>query len=195
LIKELFLDLKKRYTYADYLTWEDDKVRELIDGFIKIMSPSASMKHQEISVILVANLYRMIRKNSGNCKVFHAPFDVRLPKNGEKDDKEIYNVVQPDICVVCDLSKLDKRGCLGAPDLVIEIQSYSTAKYDLTQKFTLYETSGVREYWVVFPYEDVIEVFLLQPDGKYDEGTKYETGKIPVHIFDDCEIDLNEIFQ
>jgi Uma2 family endonuclease len=192
---ELVIDLKKRYTYADYLTWADDKIRELIDGFIKIMSPSASLKHQEVCGILIGNLYRMIRKNRGKCKVFFLPFDVRLPKNGEKGDKEIYNVVQPDICVVCDLSKLDKRGCLGAPDLVIEIQSHSTAKYDLTQKFALYETSGVREYWIVYPYEDVIDVFLLQPDGKYDEGTKYETGKIPVRIFDDCEIDLEEIFQ
>ena len=190
----LVLDINKRYTYADYLTWADDKMRELVDGFIKIMSPSASTRHQEVSGILIGNLYRFIRKNKGKCKVFPAPFDVRLPKNGETADDQIYTVVQPDICVVCDMTKLDKRGCIGAPDLVVEIQSLSTAKYDLNEKFHLYEDSGVREYWVVFPYEEGIEVFLLQPDGKYDQGTKYESGKIPVHIFEGCEIDLTEIF-
>ena len=139
-------------------------------------------------------MYHLIKRNKGDCEVFAAPFDVRLPKNGETEDNQIYTVVQPDICVVCDPSKLDERGCLGAPDLVVEIQSHATAKYDVTAKFDLYEASGVREYWVVYPYEDVIEVFLLQPDGKYDDGTKYYSGKIPVHIFDGCEIDLADIF-
>ena len=193
-IMELILDNTRRYTYADYLTWADNKVRELIDGFIKMMSPAPSAKHQEVNVNLIAKLHRFIKKNKGNCKVFTAPFDVRLPKNGEKADEQIYNVVQPDICVVCDPSKIDKNGCLGAPDLVIEIQSFSSARYDLTQKFDLYEASGVREYWVVFPFEEGIEVFLLQPDGKYDDGTKYERGKIPVHIFDGYEIDFDDIF-
>ncbi len=191
---ELVLDLKKRYTYADYLTWADEKIRELIDGFIKIMSPSPSTKHQVVTGNLFANFHRFIKKNKGKCKVFASPFDVRLPKNGEKADGQIYNVVQPDICVVCDPSKIDKRGCLGAPDLVIEVQSFSSARYDLTEKFDLYEASGVREYWVVFPYEEGVMVFILQPDGKYDQGTKYESGKVPVHIFGDYEIDFTDIF-
>ena len=191
---ELLLDLKKRYTYADYLNWADDKVRELIDGFIKMMSPAAGTIHQEVSIILSANLYNFIKKNRGACKVFHAPFDVRLPQNGEKADHQIYNVVQPDICVVCDLSKIDERGCIGAPDLVVEIQSFSTAKYDLNEKFDLYETSGVREYWVVYPREKGVEVFLMQPDGKYDKGTRYEMGKVPVNVLEGCEIELSEIF-
>jgi Uma2 family endonuclease len=95
---------------------------------------------------------------------------------------------------VCDLSKIDDRGCLGAPDMVIEILSFSTAKYDTTIKFKLYEDAGVREYWIVYPLEKGIEVFVLQPDGKYDSGTRYETGKVPVHIFNDIEIDLIDIF-
>jgi len=191
---ELALDLKKRYTYADYLTWADEKIRELMDGFIKIMSPSPSTKHQAVTGNLFANIHRFIKKNKGKCKVFASPFDVRLPKNGEKADEQIYNVVQPDICVVCDPLKIDKRGCLGAPDLVIEVQSFSSARYDLTEKFDLYEASGVREYWVVFPYEEGVMVFLLQPDRKYDQGTKYESGKVPVHIFGDYEIDFMDIF-
>jgi Uma2 family endonuclease len=192
---ELVIDLKKRYTYADYLTWSDDKMRELIDGFIKIMSPSASLKHQEVCGILIGNLYRMIRKNRGKCKVFPAPFDVRLPKNGEKDDAEIYNVVQPDICVVCDPSKIEKRGCIGAPDMIVEVQSPPTTKYDLGEKFNLYERTGVREYWVVYPDEKYVEVFLLQPDGKYGKGTQYSKGKVPVHIFEGYSIDIKKIFK
>ena len=191
---EILLDLKKRYSYADYLTWADDKMRELIDGFIKIMSPAAGTIHQRTCAKLITRLSIAIEKKKGKCEVFPAPFDVRLPNNGEKADEQIYNVVQPDICVVCDPSKIDERGCIGAPDLVIEIQSFSTAKYDLTQKFDLYEASGVREYWVVFPHEKGIEVFLLQPDGKYDKGTKYYRGKIPVHIFSGYKIDFKDIF-
>ena len=189
---ELLLDLKKRYTYADYLTWADDKVRELIDGFIKMMS-SAKPVHQEASVSLSSELRMYIKKNKGKCKVY-PDIDVRLPKNGEKNDNQIYNVVRPDISVVCDLSKIDDNGCLGAPDLIVEIQSFSTAKYDLNEKFKLYEASGVREYWVVYPQEKGIEVFLLQPDGKYDTGTRYDSGKIPVHILEGCDIDFYDIF-
>ena len=191
---ELVLDLKKRYTYADYLTWADNKMRELIDGFIKAMAPAPSTLHQRTCIKLITRLSLIIEKNKGKCEVFVAPFDVRLPKNGEKADNQIYNVVQPDICVICDPSKIDKNGCIGAPDLVIEIQSFSTTKYDLTEKFNLYEASGVREYWVVYPHEEGIEVFLLQQDGKYDNGTKYDKGKIPIHIFDGYEIDFKDIF-
>jgi Uma2 family endonuclease len=189
---EVLLDPKKQYTYADYLTWLDDKRRELVNGFVYMMT-APNMRHQRVSMSLVAELYNIIKRNKGKCEVFHAPFDVRLPKNGEKKNNMIDTVVQPDICIVCDLSKLDERGCLGAPDFIAEIQSPSTARYDLTEKFNLYEAVGVREYWVVF-LDKAIQVFLLQPDGKYDNGTLYETGKIPVTIFDGIEIDLNDIF-
>ena len=191
---ELALDLKKRYTYADYLTWADDKVRELIDGFIKMMSPKPRPIHQRISASLTIELGLFLKKNKCSCRVY-PEIDVRLPVNGKKEDSEIYTVVSPDISVVCDQSKIDDKGCLGAPDMIVEIQSFSTAKYDLTTKFNLYQSSGVKEYWVVYPDEKGIEVFLLQHDGKYDEGTRYETGTVPVHIFDDCEIDIDEIFQ
>jgi len=190
---ELSLDLNKRYTYADYLTWTDDKVRELIDGFIKMMSPKPKPIHQLISLSIGAELKYLIKKNKGKCKVY-PEIDVRFPKNGEREDEKIYTVVSPDISVVCDPTKIDGNGCLGAPDMIVEIQSFSTAKYDLTTKFNLYESSGVKEYWVVYPLDKGIEVFLLQPDGKYDEGTRYETGTVPVHIFDGYEINLEDIF-
>jgi Uma2 family endonuclease len=190
---ELILDPQKRYTYADYMTWLDDKRRELVNGFIRMMSPAPAPWHQKTNLKLSSRLLRFIEKNKGKCEIFTAPFDVRLPKNGEKEHAEIYTVVQPDICIVCDPAKIDERGCLGAPDFIAEIQSPSTARYDLTEKFTLYESVGVREYWVVFP-PNAIQVFLLQPDGKYDKGTVYDEGKVPVHIFDGLKIDLKDIF-
>ena len=171
---ELSLDLNKRYTYADYYTWWDNTRRELLHGLIRLMSPAPAPVHQKIIGNLYWELRRILKKNKGKCEIFVAPFDVRLPKNGETEDDRIDTVVQPDICIVCDQAKIDRRGCLGAPDFIAEVQSLSTSRYDLDEKFALYEASGVREYWVVFPAEGV-QVFLLQPDGKYDAGTAYET--------------------
>ncbi|MDR2680311.1 MAG: Uma2 family endonuclease, partial [Tannerella sp.] len=146
---ELTLNTKKRYTYADYLTWMDDQACELLDGFIRLMSPAPTLTHAKISGEIFFFFRKYIEKNKGRCQIFTAPFDVRLPrKPDEVTDDKIYTVVQPDICIVCDESKLDERGCLGAPDMVVEILSLSSQKYDLNEKFNLYEASGVKEYWV-----------------------------------------------
>ena len=192
---ELSLDLTKRYTYANYLSWLDDVRRELIDGIVKRMSAPLSI-HAEISSEISWHLGAIVKRNKGKCKVFTAPFDVRFPKQGETADDKIDTVVQPDICVICDLSKIDRRGCCGAPDMIVEILSPSTGKRDMFDKFMLYEESGVKEYWVVYPDSKAINVFLLQSNGKYDDGALYELeGKVPVHVFDDCTIDLDEIFR
>jgi len=193
---ELSLDMNKRYTYADYLTWLDDKTRELIHGFIKIMSPAPRRIHADVCYNISGNLWAILKKNKGKCKVYAAPFDVRFSKNGETSDDKIDTVVQPDICVICDLSKLDKRGCCGAPDMIVEVLSPSTTKKDVTEKFALYEEHGVKEYWIVHPESQAINVYLLQKDGKYDAGTTYEWGgKIPIQVFDNYLIDLDDIFQ
>jgi Uma2 family endonuclease len=193
----LNLDLNKRYTYADYLTWWDDKRRELIDGFVKMMSPAASSLHEEITINIVTDLKVFIRKNKGQCKVYSAPFDVRLFADTETEAGKADTVVQPDICVVCDKSKIDRRGCAGAPDMVVEILSPSSLRYDLVEKFALYETAGVREYWVVNPDAPSIHVFRLQPDGKYDKGVVYEeeTDCVPVHIFEGLYLKWGDIFE
>ena len=191
---ELVLDLNKRYAYADYLTWMDDVRRELIEGFIKLL-PAPRRTHAKVSRKISWHFEAIVMKNKCNCEVYYAPFDVRLPQNGETENDKIFTVVQPDICVVCDPSKLDDYGCLGAPDLIVEILSPSTGRRDLSEKFALYEKSGVREYWVVYPKDETVQVFLLQDDGTYDAGTVYEReGKVPVHIFDGYEIDLQDIF-
>jgi Uma2 family endonuclease len=191
----LKLDESKRYTYADYLTWLDDKRRELIDGFIHLMS-GPLRRHARASLKLTRSIGNFIEKKKGKCHVYYAPFDVRLPLHGSTDDNKIYDVVQPDICVVCDMSKLDDKGCIGAPDLIVEVLSPSTLKHDWNYKFNLYEAAGVREYWIVDPKAKLTYVFLLQPDGNYDLGTVYECNqKAPVHILEGLEIDLNKLFE
>jgi Uma2 family endonuclease len=191
---ELSLDLTKRYTYADYLTWLDDVRRELINGFINIMSAPRTI-HADVSYNISWHLGAIVKRNRGKCKIYTAPFDVRLPKHGETAHEKIDTVVQPDICVVCDLSKLDERGCCGAPDMIVEVLSPSTNKKDTFDKFLQYEASGVKEYWIVHPKDKAVTVYLLQDNGKYNDGTLYEwEGKVPVHVFDDCPIDLDEIF-
>jgi Uma2 family endonuclease len=189
---ELSLDLTKRYTYADYLTWLDDKRRELIDGFIHLMSPAPKSIHAKISGKLYLSLGNFIMQNEDcGCELFHAPFDVRF----SNEDGSIYSVVQPDICIICDPSKIDERGCLGAPDLIVEILSEGTAKYDWNDKFNLYEKYGVREYWIVHPKAKTINAFVIRENGKYDDGKEYAAGeKIPVSIFNGWEMDTNKIF-
>jgi len=191
---ELHLDPEKRYTYADYLTWFDDKRRELFEGFIKMMPPAPSRIHQEISIRLSVELQNYLKKK--NCKIYYAPFDVRLPNENEKTDNKIYTVVQPDICIVCDLTKLDDKGCLGSPDMIIEIVSPLNSKRDVEEKFELYQKHGIIEYWIVFPHEKTINIFLLNSSGKYDfKGMFAEDSKVPVNIFSgDLVIDLAEIF-
>lgn len=194
-METLDLDLRKRYSYADYLTWMDEKRRELFDGFVKLMTPAPSRRHQEISF----NLNRLFGNYLfyKNCKAYHAPSDVRLPKRKMgKSDEEIYTVVQPDIYVVCDLSKLDDKGCLGAPDLIIEIISHKSAKRDTKEKFEIYQEHGVLEYWIVNPNDENVTVFLLGDDGKYHfVGIYAGDDKIPVNIFNgDFQVDLTEVF-
>ena len=188
-------DLNKRYSYADYLTWLDDVRRELFNGFIQLMSPSASRIHQKISRKLVRYLDNYLYKKE--CEVYYAPSDVRLPKlQSEKSDKQIYTVVQPDIFVVCDPEKLDDRGCCGAPDLIIEIVSPQNAKRDVHDKFKIYEEHGVLEYWIVFPNDQTVNVFLLNESRKYQNiGLYAGDDKIPVNIFNgDLQVDLTEVF-
>jgi Uma2 family endonuclease len=185
---------KQRYTYADYLTWDDNIRRELIDGFVYALSAPV-LRHARLTAKLFSPLSWFIEKRKGQCEIFHAPFDVRLSLTGETDDDKIYTVVQPDICVICDPSKLDDRGCIGAPDLIVEVLSPNTVKRDLNDKFYLYETAGVREYWVIYPEDKALNVFILQENGKYGKTIVYaKKGKAPVHIFKGLEIDLEKLF-
>ncbi|PSJ78753.1 Uma2 family endonuclease [Sphingobacteriales bacterium UPWRP_1] len=193
------LSLSNRlYTYADYLTWNFTERLELIKGKIFKMSPAPNLEHQKVSFEIARQIGNYLLGKS--CRAFSAPFDVRLPQvKGKKQaaDKNVYTVVQPDICVVCDASKLDHRGCLGAPDLVIEILSRSTAAKDLTEKYEVYEQSGVREYWVVFPYEQIVQAYDLdETSGRYRLRKSYNRNEvIPVGIFSGFGITLSDVFE
>ena len=194
---EITLDLNRRYTYAEYLTWTNSESYELLNGFIRLMSSVSSPEHDIVLKRIAALLTDFIDENKDNCRVFCAPFDVRLPKNpNETADNQIYTVVHPDICLVCDNSALDKRGCLGAPDLVVEILSLSSQRYDLNERFNLYEVAGVKEYWVVSPKEKGINVFILQEDGEYDAGTVFEGNtQAPVLTLQGLSLSLEELFK
>jgi Uma2 family endonuclease len=187
------LDLSKTYSYADYLSWKFEDFVELLKG--KIMPMSAPNRlHQKISLNLGAKWLFFFNNNACGCEVYVAPFDVRLLKNpAGKTDKEIYTVVQPDICIICDLSKLDDRGCIGAPDLIVEIVSPGNSKRDVHDKFYLYQESGVKEYWVLRPNEMNIHQFYLENDRYVLRGIYSEEQAIRPVIFPELEIPLKEI--
>jgi len=186
------LDLSKTYTYADYLQWKFEERVELFKGFIHKMSPAPSRRHQRISIRLGSELDFFYKKES--CEVFAAPFDVRLPKLNEQGEN-ISTVVQPDICVVCDLEKLDKRGCNGAPDLVIEILSPGNTKKEMKNKYELYEEAGVQEYWLVHPQDNNVLVFVLGENEKYQIHKIYtEDDTLESPTLKGFQLDLTEIF-
>jgi len=151
----------------------EDERWELIDGEAYDMSPAPSSRHLSISSILHNSLFNFLKNKL--CKTFAAPFDVLLPNFPVGNEDDINTVVQPDISVICDPTKIIEKGCLGAPDLIIEILSPSTSKKNLNEKFQIYEKHGVKEYWIVDPGNKYIQVFHFQSEGKdlgkYDEGT------------------------
>ena len=153
-----------RYSYADYLEWQMDEMVELIKGRVFRSAAAAPRRiHQKISGKVFNQLFNFLEGKS--CEVYEAPFDVRLPIKSKKN-KDIDTVVQPDICVVCDKNKLDELGCIGAPDLIIEILSPGNNKKELKHKYEVYEESGVSEYWVIHPYEQTVMTYTLF-EGKY----------------------------
>ena len=178
--------LDKKYTYADYLTWDDDVRRELFDGIISLM-PGVNHKHQFTSNRLLKRFFIFLEEKP--CEVFHPPSDVRLsPNNGD------HTVVQPDIFVVCDLSKLDGQSCVGPPDLVIEILSPSSILRDTMKKFKLYQSAGVPEYWVVDPDNKLIIVCLLK-NGIYDVTEYAVNDTIAVKTLEGLEIKVADVFK
>ncbi|AFK94368.1 MULTISPECIES: Uma2 family endonuclease [Thermoanaerobacterium] len=182
-------DKEEIYTYEDYLKWPDNQRIELINGQIYLMTPPSTI-HQRILREIFTSFSVYLKDK--RCEVFCAPFGVRFP---EKNEKDIKTVVEPDIAVVCDKSKLDNEGCKGVPDLIVEITSPSTARRDKIEKFNLYEKYGVKEYWIVEPEEKIISVFTLQNNNRYGRPESYAVdNKIKVSIFEDLVIDLKDVF-
>lgn len=187
------LDLSKKYTYADYLLWRFNERVELITGRIFKMSPAPRSWHQKISMELSSHFHIFLKGKS--CAVFAAPFDVRLPVAGE-DYAKSENVVQPDISVVCDPQKIDSLGCKGAPDLIVEIISKSSVTKDLHEKYDLYQASGVKEYWIIHPYDKTLSINVRNEYGIYQAGKLLTKGDIATStILPGLAIDLTEVFQ
>ncbi len=188
----LALKREERFTYGDYLTWDDDERWELIDGVAYDMSPAPSAAHQ--SILMDLGKQFAVYLTGKRCKIFPASFDVRLSETDEPDD-QVETVVQPDLSIICDKMKVDTAGCRGAPDLVVEILSPATARKDLTVKFARYERAGVREYWIVDPDDKTVHIFILGTDGRYGAHQFYREGDtVIVGIFPDLEIDLAAVF-
>jgi Uma2 family endonuclease len=182
----------EHYTYADYLKFTYDEMVEIIKGKIYRMSPAPSSNHQRISGRTYTIVSNFLWKNK--CQVYSAPFDVILPVKG-KDFMQSDRVVQPDIVVICDPSKIQERGCFGAPDWVIEILSPHTTKKDIQNKFDLYEESGVLEYWIIEPKNQTVEVFVLEND-RYRRVRAYVSDDlVPCNTIDGLVIDLAEVFE
>ena len=193
-IKLSQLDQNKSFSYADYLTWQFDEFVEIIKGKIFKMSSVSASGHQYVTGNIHGLFWNKFRKHK--CQLFVAPFDVRLPKKkSDIEDDLIYTVLQPDLCIICDTSKIDKRGCLGAPDLVVEILSPYTAKKDLDEKFHAYEEAGVKEYWIVNAESKVVSIYLLNKNN-YQLTRHYdENGPIPLNIFEGFTVNWEEVFE
>jgi Uma2 family endonuclease len=185
------LNRKATYSYADYLSWELKEMVELINGKPYILPPAPAERHQWLVTNLTIEIGSWF-KGKG-CSVYVAQFDVRLVKSAVAD-AEVFTVVQPDVCVICDKSKIDEKGCAGAPDWIIEILSPASSKKDLNEKFNLYEENGVKEYWVVFPDSNVLNQYVLTA-GVYEyTGSFSRSEQVRPAIFPDMLIDLKDIF-
>jgi Uma2 family endonuclease len=185
------LDFSKKYSFADYLNWSFTERIELLKGLVFKMSPAPSTTHQRISWQLSGRLYNYFKNK--DCQTFSAPFDVRLPKESDAEN-EIYTVVQPDLCVICDPNKIDERGCIGAPDLVIEILTPSNTTKEMKNKFEIYEEAGVREYWLVEPNDKVVLIYILVDNIYQGLAPVTEEDLLKSTIFEGLEVPLKEIF-
>ena len=181
-----------RHTYGDYLHWPKDVRYELIDGQAYLMAPAPSLDHQEIA----GQIYRQASAllDATACRVFVAPVDVLLP-DADEADEAVHTVVQPDVLVVCDPTKLDARRVRGAPDWVVEVLSPATAAYDQGLKRAAYERAGVREYWLVHPTDRVVSVYRLQ-DGAYAKPeVSAMAGETPVGALPGVVIDWARVIR
>jgi Uma2 family endonuclease len=176
----------KHYTYSDYVNWGEEDRYELINGTPYMMSPAPSLAHQSIIGELHLQLANFLKGKP--CKVFMAPCDVRLNAH-DRDD----SVVQPDLLVVCDMSKLDGKACVGAPDMVVEVLSPSSVRHDKLTKYNLYQQAGIREYWIVETESKMVQVCILK-NKEYVVKAYDHTDVVPVHVLEGCHIDLSEVF-
>lgn len=181
------------YTFADYLSWDGPERYELIDGETVLLA-APSPTHQEIQLAISSQIWNYL-EGKKKCKAYPAPFDVRLFEQEGDSPENVDTVVQPDITLVCDLSRLDGHGYRGAPDMLLEILSPSTRRYDRLTKLELYQRAGVKEYWIVNPDEQTAQVYLLDEHGLLRLREEYDRkGIAKVNSLDGCFIELSRVF-
>ena len=189
------LDPEGTYSYADYLKWQFQERVELFRGKIVKMSPAPSIRHQAVSSMMQGYFFNHFLHK--DCQLFSAPFDVRLynRKKSIEVDQDVFTVVQPDLCVVCDSVKLeDGQSCNGAPDLVVEILSPGNTKNEMKDKFEIYEEAAVREYWLVHPLDESVQIYVLNEAERYI-GMPPATEVARSAIFPELSVDLEEVFR
>ena len=187
------VDFSAIYSYADYMRFAFDERMEIIKGRLFQMSPAPSRYHQKSFGSIFSSLYNFLEGQK--CEVYGAPFDVRLPKKS-KEDKDIFTVVQPDVVVVCDPSKLDRRGCIGAPNIVVEILSPGNNKKELQNKYEVYEEAGVKEYWIVSTSDQTFFKYILNDTGKFEPTRLLTAGdKVTTPILPEFVLDLDKVFK
>ena len=182
---------KDHYTFADCLTWSENERIEIINGEAVMMAPPTRI-HQKILMELSRQLANFLEGKK--CEVYPAPFAVRLFEKDGDTPEEVDTMVEPDISVVCDHSKLDKHGCKGAPDLVVEILSPSTQRHDRLVKLDLYQRAGVREYWIISPEEKSVQVFLQGGGALHPHEVYSEKDIAKVNVLDGCFVELSKVF-
>ena len=182
---------KMKYTLADCLAWEEGTRGEIIDGEAVMMAPP-STAHQLISMELARQLANFLEGRK--CRVLPAPFAVRLFERAGDKPEDVQTVVEPDLSVVCDSAKLDKYGCRGAPDLVVEVLSPSTQRHDRLVKLDLYQRAGVREYWIVSPEEQTVQVLLLRGGLLLPHELYGPEDIAKVNVLDGCFVELSKVF-
>lgn len=183
---------KSRYSLADCLTWDENELIEIIDGEAFMMA-TPSRIHQKISGELFRQLANYLEGKK--CEAYAAPFGVRLFEQDGDRPEDVDTVVEPDISVVCDRSKLDKHGCKGAPDLIVEILSPSSLRHDRLVKLNLYQRAGVREYWIVDPENRSVMVFLPDRNGSFRLHEDYGRADVAkASTLDGCFIELSKVF-
>ena len=182
------LDLSKQYTYADYLSWRFKERVELFRGWVKKMSPAPNRRHQEITNRINVGVFNYLAEKK--CKAYTAPFDVLLSRKGAD------TVVQPDVCVICDLSKLTDQGCTGAPELIVEVLSPGNSSREKKDKFDLYQENGVLEYWLVSPMEETVFVYDLNKAGRYLGRQPFVEGmQVESKVIKGFVIEVDDIFR
>ncbi|MHA6484983.1 Uma2 family endonuclease [Paenibacillus sp. strain BS8-2] len=180
------------FIYSEYCNRKDGLRFEVIDGEIINMTPSPTPKHQDI----LGGLYSEFRSylKGKACKVFISPIDVCLFSSNDTDESDIQDWLQPDLLIICDSNKIREKRITGAPDFIIEVLSPSTTKVDRVLKYNAYAKAGVKEYWIVDPYHEFVESFILHNKTFEHSGQYFRTDHVPISLFSDFMLDLNHIF-